>query len=216
MTERNRRPFIRRAVIETHDSNVPADAVGGTAGHDMAVRDEASHGINDIRFILDLYPGGNANVQSSSDLSRPLYPESPDQFTEVEIPEAAFEALRKFKKAKTYNLSIEQRLEHMKVMVQDLAEAHDITAPTLSMENCTEANRNVAGISGSSNYNPAIHHITMVGKLSIITLLHEFGHALTSVRDEYFACGYSTELFKAVYPDQFARLNYNGHMALQR
>ncbi|GMT43050.1 MAG: hypothetical protein IEMM0002_1461 [bacterium] len=65
--------------------------------------------------------------------------------------------------------------------------------------------------SGSSCYIPANHTIVLSGKLSVITLLHEFAHARG--RNEREAVRFSVNLFKKVYPKQFNKLmegNNNG------
>jgi hypothetical protein len=47
------------------------------------------------------------------------------------------------------------------------------------------------------------------GRLSVVTYLHEFAHALG--RDERGACRWSINLFRRVFPEQFARLAASGH-----
>jgi hypothetical protein len=51
--------------------------------------------------------------------------------------------------------------------------------------------------------------ITMRGKLSVVTFLHEFAHALG--RDERGACRWSINLFRRAFPEQYARLQADGH-----
>jgi len=69
------------------------------------------------------------------------------------------------------------------------------------------------GFSGASSCRrrgdgkPAV--ITMRGKLSVVTFLHEFAHALG--RDERGACRWSINLFRSVFPEQYARLRADGH-----
>lgn len=68
--------------------------------------------------------------------------------------------------------------------------------------------------SGSSTYCPATDTITLRGKLSVVTFLHEWGHALG--KDEREACRWSVNLFKRVFPEQFARCLQQGHMLVKR
>jgi len=63
--------------------------------------------------------------------------------------------------------------------------------------------------SGSSNYNPRSHTITLTGKFSMITSLHEFGHARGF--DEVDAVIWSTNLFKRIFPKSFEKLGEHGH-----
>ena len=51
--------------------------------------------------------------------------------------------------------------------------------------------------------------ITLRGRLSVVTYLHEFAHALG--RDERGACRWSINLFRRVFPEQYARLQTDGH-----
>lgn len=66
--------------------------------------------------------------------------------------------------------------------------------------------------SGRSNFNQLTNTITLHGKLSVLTFLHEWGHVLKG-RSEYQACVWSVNLFRKVFPDNFSRLrdNARGH-----
>jgi hypothetical protein len=66
--------------------------------------------------------------------------------------------------------------------------------------------------SGSSSYCPSTDTITITGKLSVVTYLHEWGHALG--KDERQACKWSLNLFKRVFPRLFARSQRQGHMII--
>ncbi len=63
--------------------------------------------------------------------------------------------------------------------------------------------------SGASYYVPRDHRIVIVGKLSVVTYLHEFAHALGF--DERKACRWSPNLFRKCFPRQFSRLIHVGH-----
>jgi len=60
-----------------------------------------------------------------------------------------------------------------------------------------------------SFYLPKEDKIVLVGKLSLITFLHEYAHALG--KDEYGACKWSINLFKRTFPRLFEKLNQVGH-----
>ena len=64
--------------------------------------------------------------------------------------------------------------------------------------------------SGSSHYRPAADSITLCGRLSVVTYLHEFAHALG--RDEQGAVRWSVSLFRIGFPRSFARCGRDGHM----
>jgi hypothetical protein len=66
------------------------------------------------------------------------------------------------------------------------------------------------GDSGASHYCPAADEITLCGRLSVVTMLHEFAHALG--RDERGAARWSVNLFRKCFPRSFARCCMHGHM----
>jgi len=113
-------------------------------------------------------------------------------------------ALRRFKEKRTERASTAERYAAMKELVEDLSAAYGIIAPSLSMHDISHD-----GDSGRSFYVQDAHAIVMVGKLSIITLLHEFAHALG--KDEHGAVGWSASLFKRVYPRSYETLVHDGH-----
>lgn len=63
--------------------------------------------------------------------------------------------------------------------------------------------------SGSSHYTPSTDTITLCGRLSVLTLMHEFAHALG--KDERGACRWSLNLFRRVFPASFSRCTADGH-----
>jgi len=69
------------------------------------------------------------------------------------------------------------------------------------------------GPSGSSTYTPAADVITLRGRLSVVTYLHEFAHALG--RDERGACRWSVNLFKRCFPRSFSRCIPSGHCLMR-
>ena len=66
------------------------------------------------------------------------------------------------------------------------------------------------GSSGNSSYARAADVITLRGKLSVVTYLHEFAHVLG--RDERGACRWSINLFAKYFSEQFVRCSRQGHM----
>lgn len=66
------------------------------------------------------------------------------------------------------------------------------------------------GCSGSSYYRPVDDVIVLRGKLSVVTYLHEYAHALG--RDERGPVRWSVCLFKQVFPEEFSRCEFHGHM----
>jgi hypothetical protein len=70
------------------------------------------------------------------------------------------------------------------------------------------------GSSGSSSYDRLNDVIILRGRLSVITYLHEWDHALG--KGERGACRWSVNLFKRCFPEQFARCQADGHMLLRQ
>lgn len=64
--------------------------------------------------------------------------------------------------------------------------------------------------SGASCYNHTTQTITLRGRLSVVTFLHEWGHALGFDEQEE-AQRYAVGLFKTVFPEQFERLKRDGY-----
>lgn len=65
------------------------------------------------------------------------------------------------------------------------------------------------GSSGTSSYTPFADVIVLRGRLSVVTYLHEFAHALG--KGERGACRWSLNLFKRTWPRKWARLRHSGH-----
>lgn len=63
--------------------------------------------------------------------------------------------------------------------------------------------------SDQSSYCPATDRITLRGRLSVVTYLHEFAHALG--RGEYGACRWSVNLFRKCFPESYGRLRHMQH-----
>lgn len=66
----------------------------------------------------------------------------------------------------------------------------------------------------SWSYSPETHIITGTNP-SIISALHELGHAIYG-ESELQACAYSTALFQTCFPKEYGRLTWEGHMLTKR
>ncbi len=114
-------------------------------------------------------------------------------------------AVKDFKRTRPWRGSLEERKAKFEVLHQQLCLIYaKSTALVFEVSD--------AGSSGSSHYTPAQDKITLVGKLSFVTYLHEFAHALG--KDERGACIWSVNLFVKCFPRQFARCRAEGHMLL--
>jgi hypothetical protein len=135
----------------------------------------------------------------------PNYPES---VAEVLDPSMKFRpdvlrAVRAFKKHKPWRGSLDERKLKFSQLHQDLCRIYRRTT-TLTFGKLD------GGDSGGSSYSRAIDAITLTGRLSVVTYLHEWGHALG--KDEREACRWSINLFRRIFPRLFERCRLDGHM----
>ena len=98
---------------------------------------------------------------------------------DMQFPEATLSALRRFKRLHkmrgpgTFQERTAARITGMRELITIMADDYHIPNPPIVMVGVNEQ-----GTSRGSYYTNANNQITMYGKLSILTLLHEFAHAL--------------------------------------
>lgn len=110
--------------------------------------------------------------------------------------------------------AIKKRLEKMQWCADRLAKIYRIPIPRIKAGTFTEQSWYERKSSGSSNYNRSTHTITLNGKFSVGTFLHEFGHARGF--DERDTVIWSTNLFKRAFPGLYAKLDTSGHTLVTR
>lgn len=141
-------------------------------------------------------------------MSQADYPESVVEVLDdaMEFRPAALQAMRDFAHARPWSGTVEERQAKFCQLNRALAAAYQIAEPELAFEILD------GGTSGRSHYIAATHRIVLVGKLSVVSYLHEFGHA----RDygERMACKWSINLFRRIFPRNFSRLVQVGHMLI--
>ena len=129
-------------------------------------------------------------------------------------------AVKAFAREGPWRGTLEERESKFRRLNAALARAYGMPAPALRFDlpaaplrSAAQAGGIDASFSGASTCRrggpgePAV--ITMRGRLSVVTYLHEFAHALG--RDERGACRWSLNLFRRVFPEQCARLRADGH-----
>jgi len=128
----------------------------------------------------------------------------------IKYREDTLETVKMFRDRGPWTGTIEERKTNFRLLHDDLCQIYGVD---YRLE--FEAIRLSAppGSSGSSSCNGLTRTITIRNKLSVVTYLHEFGHALG--KNEYGACKWSINLFRQVFPEQFNRLNHSGHMVLE-
>ena len=134
--------------------------------------------------------------------------------TVVEIPDDQMtfssdllQAVQCFAKLKPWKGSTESRQEKFRQLNRSMAAACGIEIPRLVF------GRLDGGNAGGSRYTPRIHRIIITGKLSVVTFLHEFAHALGHGERE--ACRWSINLFRRCFPRQYSRLVHVGHLLVR-
>jgi len=120
---------------------------------------------------------------------------------------AALRAMREFRASHPWRGDNDQRKAKFQELVVALAEAYQIAAPELLFDRLDGSS------SGASSYDPSRHRIVLRGRLSVITLLHEFAHARGM--SERAAVRWSVNLFRRVFPRSFSRLVHRGHLLLR-
>jgi hypothetical protein len=137
---------------------------------------------------------------------RPNYPATVPEVLDpaFRFKPAALRAVRAFARSKPWRGTLAQRKNKFRRLNRRLAAAYGIARPRLVFAGVAAGTP-----SGASNYRPASHTITLAGKLSVVTYLHEFGHARGF--DERRTCCWSINLFRRCFPRSFARCRAVGH-----
>ena len=115
---------------------------------------------------------------------------------------AVLRAVRAFARSKPWCGTLGRRRKKFRQCLADLATAYGIPEPRLDFIGG-------GGESFASCYRPAEHRIILRGRLSVVTFLHEFGHARGL--DERQTCRWSLNLFRRCFPRSFARCRAVGH-----
>ncbi len=138
------------------------------------------------------------------------YPETVNEVVDpnAKYKPAALRAVRTFAQSKPWQGTEEERKEKFRKLNHDLSAAYGIPEPELVFGTLDGSH------SGNSHYIPALHRITLLGKLSVVTYLHEFAHSRGM--GERGACRWSINLFRRCFPRQFARLAHAGHMLIRQ
>ena len=135
----------------------------------------------------------------------------PTDGTEILDPPVRFrdetiEAASRFKASRPWSGTLEERMSKFR-------QFHTALCQIYGKQTKLHFGLLDGGCSGSSYYRPVDDVIVLRGKLSVVTYLHEFCHALG--RDERGAVRWSVCLFKQVFPEEFAKCHFERHMLRQ-
>ena len=121
---------------------------------------------------------------------------------------AALRAVRAFARSQPWRGTLAEREAKFRRLNRALAAAYGIAEARLIFRGVA-----AGADSGPSSYRPGTHTITLAGRLSVVTYLHEFAHARGA--DERRACRWSINLFRRCFPRSFARCRGVGHMLVR-
>ncbi|HOE19098.1 MAG TPA: hypothetical protein PK344_16980 [Syntrophorhabdaceae bacterium] len=131
-----------------------------------------------------------------------VYPARPI-ITDIQYPQEVVKAMQSFKAKMSFRLKPEERFRAMRDLVAELSGVYGIE-PTVVK---------TADLGGRKGlYRNGVIYLE---KLSVITLLHEFAHAVFGT-SEYKAVEWSVNLFRKVYPEQFEKLEPKGHTLVKK
>lgn len=116
-------------------------------------------------------------------------------------------AVERYRRRRPWSGSAVERVEKLRGLHRDLCEVYGV-----------EARLVVEDLDGSgselrSRYVPSTLTIHLCGRLSVVTYLHEFAHALG--KGERGAIRWSVGLFRRCFPEQFARCSVQGGYLLR-
>ena len=145
-----------------------------------------------------------------------LYPSKPLTTSLSKIPkyEEVIEVLRVFRSMNPWRGTNKQRYDKFLWLCGRLNEIYGLNVKLVSRVHGPPYT-----FSGASYYNPVRKTIVLIGRYSVITFLHEYGHALDysnwssrlPAHGEHWAVMFSVTLFKTVFPDKYAKLTSVGH-----
>ena len=148
------------------------------------------------------------------------YPDRPIIIDVEKIPKhrEVIEALKKFKAMNPWRGTPEERYRKFKWLHEQLNRIYGLGVKFVSEVRLPYT------FSGASSYSPGSNTITLRGRYSVITFLHEWGHALEcngvelpdGLRGEHWAVAFSVTLFKHVFPEKYARLQAQSHVLVRR
>ncbi len=123
----------------------------------------------------------------------------------IKYKPATHKAVRRFKRTHPWKCSVADLKDNFRDLSNDLAKAYKIDPPQLVF---------VDRFFFGSCYFPCGHMIVLTrersGRFSVMTFLHEFGHAIRKNEDQ--TCRWSTNLFRKHFPRSFKKLRPDRHL----
>jgi len=117
----------------------------------------------------------------------------------------ALRAVQSFAQSHAWRGTIDERHQKFRRLHDDLCRIYGLDPqPRLIIGNET------LSCSGNSCFIPAMNTIILRGRLSVVTYLHEVGHARGM--NERRAARSSINLFRRCFPKSWSRVTFDGHM----
>ena len=115
---------------------------------------------------------------------------------------ATLHAVREFARSRPWRGSLQERQDKFRSLHRELCGIYGI-APRLVFGNDD-------GDSARSCFIPVLNSVILRGRLSVVTYLHEIGHARGKKERE--TCAWSLTLFRRCFPKSWSRARWEGHM----
>ena len=140
------------------------------------------------------------------------YPGTVDEVIRpVKYKQATKDLMRHIKfEARPWRGTVAERKTKFRAIVDSLNHIYQPDNPVTLVFAGLDGNTETA--QGNGSYNSVEHKITIVNKLSLVTLLHEFAHSLGA--DEHRACYWSINLYRIYFPRLFAKMERHGHLLI--
>lgn len=136
------------------------------------------------------------------------YPDTPMFQEDILFRKPTHKAMYAFKRLRPYRGSDHEKLVKFITLNAKLSKIYGIQVPKL-VQGVMDG-----GPSGQSSYSPGTHTITLRGKYSVITYLHEFGHSRGM--DEHDTVIWSVNLFRKIFPRLAENIDASGHFVSTR
>jgi len=150
-----------------------------------------------------------------------MYPNKPLTIKLSKIPKhnEVIRVLRQFKEMNPWKGTPEERYRKFKWLHDQLNNIYGLKIKFISKV------KKPYTFSGRSYFSPYSRKLVLKGRYSVITFLHEWGHAIDCskkwhnklpLHGEYWAVAFSVTLFKHVFPEKYAKLRARGHCLVKR
>lgn len=194
--------------------------------HQQIIRILRQHGYHDDpsrrtrEHLGEHYPTGMALEGRGRQQDRGrTYPPEEEINEDLDYREQTITVMQEWRDMKPYRPkefspeAVREKKKKFQWLLNKLSDIYGIRRPTLRIGRMTAETWVADASSGSSCYNRITHTITLVGKFSVTTFLHEFAHARGF--DETDAVMWSQNLFKRIFPISYSRIKKEGHMYLR-